>query len=153
MDNGKKCMELKYFKFLLWFKRWIELAQLVKNLLQCRRHRKHRFDPWVRKILWRRKWQPILVFLPEKSHGVRSLASYNPWGPKESDRTKMLSTMLWNAHHTLTSIRGFFLFFSFFFSFHFDSPNKTTHIVHRPSNLCLLKILQLQVNETIFGQV
>ena len=26
-------------------------------------------DPWVRKIPWRRKWQPTLVFLPGKSHG------------------------------------------------------------------------------------
>ena len=26
--------------------------------------RKHGFDPWVRKILWRGKWQPTLVFLP-----------------------------------------------------------------------------------------
>ena len=30
---------------------------------QCRRHR---FDPWVRKIPWRRKWQPIPAFLPGK---------------------------------------------------------------------------------------
>ena len=34
------------------------------------------FDPWVRKILWRRKWQPTPVFLPEESHGQRNLASY-----------------------------------------------------------------------------
>ena len=38
------------------------------------------FDPWVGKIPWRRKWQPILVFLPEKSRGWRSLAGYSPWG-------------------------------------------------------------------------
>ena len=29
--------------------------------MQCRRSR---FKPWVRKIPWRRKWQPIPVFLP-----------------------------------------------------------------------------------------
>ena len=34
----------------------------------------------VRKIAWRRKWQPIPVFLPGKSHGQRSLASSRPWG-------------------------------------------------------------------------
>ena len=39
-------------------------------------------------IPWRRKWQPILVFLPEKSHGQRSLVGYNPLGHKESDTTK-----------------------------------------------------------------
>ena len=33
------------------------------------------FDPWVRKIPWRRKWQPIPVFLPGESHGQRSLQS------------------------------------------------------------------------------
>ena len=31
------------------------------------------FDPWVRKILWRRKWKPTPVLLPGKSHGWRSL--------------------------------------------------------------------------------
>ena len=30
------------------------------------------FDPWVRKIPWRRKWQPTPVSLPGKSHGQRS---------------------------------------------------------------------------------
>ena len=35
-------------------------------------------DPWVRKISWRRKWQPTLIFLPGKSHEQRSLAGYSP---------------------------------------------------------------------------
>ena len=39
-------------------------------------------DPWVGKILWRRKWQPTPVFLPGKSHGQRILAGYSPWGHK-----------------------------------------------------------------------
>ena len=47
---------------------------------------------WVRKIPWRRKWQPIPVFLPEKSHGQRSLVGYSPKGRKESDMTKWLCT-------------------------------------------------------------
>ena len=34
---------------------------------------------WVRKILWRRKWQPSSVFLPGESHGQRSLVGYSPW--------------------------------------------------------------------------
>ena len=44
---------------------------------QCRRCK---FDPWIRRISWRRKWQPTPIFLPGKSHGQRSLAGYNPWG-------------------------------------------------------------------------
>ena len=54
---------------------------------QCRRCG---FNPWVRKIPWRRKWQPTPVLLPGKSHGWRSLAGYSPWGCKESDTTERL---------------------------------------------------------------
>ena len=45
--------------------------------------------PWVGKIPWNRKWQPTPVFLPEKSHGQRSLVGYGPCGHKESDTTEM----------------------------------------------------------------
>ena len=38
------------------------------------------FNPWVRKIPWRRKWQPTPVLLPGKSHGQRSLVGYSQWG-------------------------------------------------------------------------
>ena len=34
---------------------------------------------WVRKIPWRRKWQPTPVFLSGKSHAQRSLAGYRSW--------------------------------------------------------------------------
>ena len=37
---------------------------------------------WVRKIPWRRKWQPTPVFLPGEFHGQRSLAGYSPWSLK-----------------------------------------------------------------------
>ena len=47
-----------------------------------------RFDPWVGKISWRRKWQPTPVFLPRKYHRQRSLAGYGPWGQKELDTTE-----------------------------------------------------------------
>ena len=58
---------------------------------QCKRHKRLRFDLWVRKIPWRRKWQPTPAFLPEKFHGQRSLAGYSPWGHKESGMTEQLS--------------------------------------------------------------
>ena len=45
------------------------------------------FDPWVRKIPWRRKWQPTPVFLPGKSHGQRGLAGYSSWGREDLDTT------------------------------------------------------------------
>ena len=55
---------------------------------QCRRCRRHGFNPWVRKIPQRRAWPPTLVFLPGESHGQRSLAGYSPEGHKESDTTE-----------------------------------------------------------------
>ena len=39
-------------------------------------------DPWVKKIPWKRKWQPTPVFSPGKSYGQKSLADHSPWGCK-----------------------------------------------------------------------
>ena len=49
---------------------------------------KLQFDLWVRKIPWRREWQPSPVFLPGKSHGQRSQAGYSLWDCKELDMTE-----------------------------------------------------------------
>ena len=46
-----------------------------------------KFNPWIGKIPWRRERLRTPVFLPEKSHGQRSLAGYSPRGHKESDTT------------------------------------------------------------------
>ena len=56
---------------------------VVKNLPASARDMGliHGFDPWLRKILWRRKWQPTPVFLPAKFHGLPwSLTGCSPWG-------------------------------------------------------------------------
>ena len=49
------------------------------------------FDPWVGKILWRRKWQPTPEFLPGEFHGQRRLVGYSSWGHKESDTSEWLT--------------------------------------------------------------
>ena len=72
-----------------------------KICLQGRRHSRHRFDPWVRKIPWR-KWQPTPVFFPGDSHGQRSLVCYSPWGHQELDMTEWLSTRTRTQAHTHT---------------------------------------------------
>ena len=60
---------------------WVSLvAQMVKNLPAMQRPG---FNPWVRKIPWRKEWQPTLVFLPGEVHGQRSLVGYSPWGHKD----------------------------------------------------------------------
>ena len=56
---------------------------------QCRRHKRHRFDAWIRKIPWRKAWQPTPVFLPGESvdreawqatvHGVAKSQRWLKW--------------------------------------------------------------------------
>ena len=62
-----------------------QVALVIKNppasigVMRCR------FDPWVRKIPWRKAWQPTPVFLPGESHKQRSLVGYISSGHIESD--------------------------------------------------------------------
>jgi len=49
-----------------------------ESTCQYRAHRRHRFNPWVGKISWNRKWQLTPVFLPGESHEQRSLVDYSP---------------------------------------------------------------------------
>ena len=61
-----------------------------ESTCQCRGQKKCGSDPWIRKIPWSRRWQPDLVFLPEKSRGQRSLVGYSPQGRKELDTTEYI---------------------------------------------------------------
>ena len=63
------------------------MAQTGKNLPAMQ---SPSFNPWVRKIPWRREWQPTPVFLPGEFHRQRSLAGYSSWGRKELDTTEQL---------------------------------------------------------------
>ena len=55
-----------------------QVVLVVKNLPATAGHKRHRFDPWVGKIPWRRAWQSTPVFLLGESHGQRSLSGYSP---------------------------------------------------------------------------
>ena len=63
-----------------------------KKSLECRRPG---FDPWIRKMPYRKESLPTVVFLPGESHGPRSLMDYSPLDCK--DTTEQLS-------HTYTSV-------------------------------------------------
>ena len=65
--------------------RWLSGRE---SAYQCKRRGRYQFDPWVGKILWRRKWQPTTVFFRGKYYRQRSLVGYSPWGCKELDRTE-----------------------------------------------------------------
>ena len=58
---------------VIWSSWWLNVKE---SACQCRRHR---FNPWVKKIPYRRKWQRTPVFLSGKSQRQRSLAGYSPW--------------------------------------------------------------------------
>ena len=72
------------------FPRWCSGKE---SACQCRRCKRHGFDPWVVKIPWRRKLQSPPVFFLGKFHGQRSLASCSPWGPRESDTAECTHTV------------------------------------------------------------
>ena len=94
--------------------------------LQCGRPG---FDPWVRKIPWRRKSQPTPVFLPGKSHGRRSLVGYSPWGCKELDTTERL-------HFHMVKLKVFHI--TLFYQFVSSLPSLTAR-----SSFMLIKLLKI----------
>ena len=78
------------------------VIQTVKNLPAM-------WETWVWYLGWEDPlekgiWLTTPVFLPGEFHGQRSLAGYNPWGPKELDRTEKLSLSLWEFSVTLNLI-------------------------------------------------
>ena len=80
-----------------------------EHACQCRRCKRCRFDPWVRKITRREAQQPPPVFLPGESHGQSSLMGYSPWGFIESDMTEaaqhacqsFIRTQIFTTHYPL----------------------------------------------------
>ena len=84
------CLNLESLqRGLLWFPGVCPGSSEVKASA-CNVGGRPGFDPSVRKITWRRKWQPTPVFLPGESHGRRSLVDYSPRGRKESDTTEQI---------------------------------------------------------------
>ena len=60
---------------------------------------------WVRKIPWRREWQPTPVSLPGEFRGQKNLVDYNPWGCEELDTTEQLSLTPRKNHCDVTKCK------------------------------------------------
>ena len=58
------------------------------------------FDPWVRKIPWRKIWQTTPLFLSGESHGQRTLAGYTVLGVAKSQTQQSEFTSL----HTSSTV-------------------------------------------------
>ena len=82
--KGKKMEEYA----LLWNQRASQVVLVKEPACQCRKCKRHGFDPWVGKISWKRAWKPTPVLLPGERLGQRSLAGYSLWDPKESSTTE-----------------------------------------------------------------
>ena len=79
-------------------------ARGKEHACQWRRHKRCGFNSWVRKISWRREWQPTPVFLPRESHGQKSLVGYGLQGHKELDTSE--ATQQQQQHDYLCWVRG-----------------------------------------------
>ena len=87
---------------------------------QCGRHKSRGCGRSVRKIPWRRAWQPTPGLLPKESHGQRRLVGYRPWGRDESDMTEVTYhacmaskvVFLWAWWHKMHLILGICFFYS-----------------------------------------
>ena len=77
---------MRLSKHVWGFPRWLSGKEASCH---CRKHVRSRFDPWVQKIPWRRKWQPTL-YLPGKFHGQRVLMGYSQRGHERLDTTEWL---------------------------------------------------------------
>ena len=67
-------------------------------------YRRLRFNPWVRKIPWRKKYQPAPVVLPGKSHGQKSLVGYSPWGRRRVGHN--VATKWQHVNHISVKLEG-----------------------------------------------
>ena len=66
-------------------------------------------NPQVRKIPWRKEWQPTPVFLPGEFHGQRNLMGYSPWSRKESGTTDQLKISLFLNVSWMMPIKNIYL--------------------------------------------
>ena len=127
------CLFLLFtLKFYTFFKGYFSLTVITNYCLysygfpggasgkepacQCRRRKRHGFEPWLGKIPWRREWQLTAEFLLRESHGQRSLVGHSPWSHKElamTEQTGTLGVVLVLYNTSLTCFRPNNLYLSF----------------------------------------
>ena len=91
---------LSIYQHITGFLRWLSAKE---STCQCRRHR---LDPWVRKIPWRRKWQPTLVFLPGNPMDSGAWLATVRRVVKSQDRTEPLRPQIHTQRATPCHPRG-----------------------------------------------
>ena len=107
---------LSFILFLYFLYTTIWASQVIgisgkEPTWQCKRCKRYGFAPWVRKIPWRRTWQPIPIFLPEEHHGQQSRPPPSIGSPRVSPNwvcvclcTQVLTCMCTHTHTHPSSI-------------------------------------------------
>ena len=85
LNSKKRAQACLWFQVLGSPLSWLALASIKTQQSKLMPRRRLRFTPCIGKIPWRRKWQPIPMFLTGKSHGQRSPEGHSPQGHKESE--------------------------------------------------------------------
>ena len=73
-----------------------------ESTCQCKRYKRFGFNPWVRKMPWRRAWQPARVSLLENPVDRGAWQAMVHWVAKSRTRLKRLSTHVCKSGPTLT---------------------------------------------------
>ena len=98
-----------FFNLQFYSDRWGDFpvgASGKEPVCQSRRCKRCGFDPWVRKIPWRRAWQPVPVCLPGESHGQRSLLGLWSMGSQRvrHDWSDLACTHIWSIYKIYMNI-------------------------------------------------
>ena len=92
-------------------------------ICQYRTQKRWGLNPWVRKIPWRRAWQPTPVFLPGGSHELGSLAvgwqstGWQRVRNNRSDLAHMQAHPLFDMKITVSFILHWYSIFFYYFTF------------------------------------
>ena len=85
---------------------------------QCRRHKRHRFNPWVKKIPWRREWLHSPVFLPGKIPRTEELGRLemmgsqrlrHNWAHTHTHLVPVVETSMMRSYMILAETPGYWL--------------------------------------------
>ena len=80
--SGLCCIQVQQSDLYTYTHGYIYSGSVVKNPDTKAGDEGYKFDPWVGKIPWSRKWQAAPALSSGESHGQRSVAGYSPWGHK-----------------------------------------------------------------------
>ena len=107
--NANICSDKNsYMNIHLYLSGASQLALMVKNPpANAGDIKRHRFNPWVGEIPWRRKWQPTALFLPGESLGQRTWQTTVPGVTKSQTQLENSPVVPQKIKHIYPMIHSF----------------------------------------------